>query len=88
MYVNSVAPEYFVINDGGQWQPIECLIALFPHFFASIFTEAILALEEKRLVPVVLLPAIHLLHTHTYIHTYIFTFIPAFLESCLTSRVS
>ena len=67
------APEYFVVDNSGERQPVEGLVALLPNFFAPVFAESVLTLEEERLVPIMLLPAIHLIHEHTYIHTYIYT---------------
>jgi hypothetical protein len=63
------APEYFVVDNSGERQPVEGLVALLPNFFAPVFAESVLTLEEERLVPIMLLPAIHLIHEHTYIYT-------------------
>ena len=57
---NKHLPEYFVVDDGRERQPVEGLVAVLPDLLASLWTEAVLALKHEWLVSIMLLPAVHL----------------------------
>ncbi len=52
--------EDLMVNDGGQGESVESLVALFPHLLAQLCAKSIFALVQKRLLSIVLFPAIHL----------------------------
>jgi hypothetical protein len=56
----SVDAEDLMVDDGGQGQAVECLVALLPDVLAHLHAESLLALVQEGLLHVVHLPAVHL----------------------------